>query len=87
MCVCSPTQKPLVLFHLVHTRGVRNALVFTKSAESTARLVKLFEFFEAARGAKESSTEAVVMEAYSSDLSGVERKSVIERFKQGRIHL
>jgi ATP-dependent RNA helicase DDX51/DBP6 len=87
MCVCSPAQKPLVLFHLVHTHGVQNALVFTKSAESTARLVKLFEFFEAARGAKKPSTESVVMQAYSSDLSGAERKSVIERFKQGRIHL
>ncbi|TFY55761.1 hypothetical protein EVG20_g9201 [Dentipellis fragilis] len=49
MIVCESSQKPLVLFHLVQTHGVRNALVFTKSAESTQRLVRLFEFFERAR--------------------------------------
>ncbi|KAG8783283.1 ATP-dependent RNA helicase dbp6 [Ceratobasidium sp. 428] len=87
MCVCSPAQKPLVFFHLIHTHDVRNALVFTKSAESTARLVQLFGFFEAARGAKEKSLKPVVMQAYSSDLSGTERKNVIERFRQGGIDL
>ncbi|KAG9104340.1 ATP-dependent RNA helicase dbp6 [Ceratobasidium sp. 370] len=75
------------LFHLVHAHGVRNALVFTKSAESTARLVQLFEFFEAARGAKETSVKPVVMRAYSSDLGGAERKGVIDRFRQGGIDL
>ncbi|KAG9128085.1 ATP-dependent RNA helicase dbp6 [Ceratobasidium sp. 392] len=87
MCVCSPADKPLVFFHLVHTHGVRNALVFTKSAESTAKLVQLFEFFEAARGTKETSAKPVVMQAYSSDLSGAERKNVIDSFRQGGIDL
>ncbi|KAG8748237.1 ATP-dependent RNA helicase dbp6 [Ceratobasidium sp. 414] len=87
MCVCPPAQKPLVLFHLVHTHGVQNALVFTKSAESTARLVQLFEFFEAARGGEETSVKPVVMRAYSSDLGGAEKKNVIDRFRQGRIDL
>ncbi|CAE6409006.1 unnamed protein product [Rhizoctonia solani] len=86
MCVCSPADKPLVLFHLVHTHGIRNALIFTKSAESTTRLVQLFEFFEAARNREASEgTKRVTMQAYSSDLSGQERKSVIERFKEGKI--
>lgn len=49
MIICEPSQKPLVFFHLVLTHQVINALVFTKSAESTTRLVKLFEFFERAR--------------------------------------
>jgi ATP-dependent RNA helicase DDX51/DBP6 len=88
MCVCSPADKPLVLFYLVHMHGVRNALVFTKSAESTTRLVKLFEFFEAARSKNTAEeTKTVTMQAYSSDLSGSERKSVIEHFKQGGIDL
>ncbi|KAL5634641.1 hypothetical protein ACGC1H_002625 [Rhizoctonia solani] len=87
MCVCSPADKPLVLFHLVHTYGVRNALIFTKSAESTTRLVQLFKFFEAARNKDLSETKSVIMQAYSSDLSNQERKSVIERFKEGRIDL
>ncbi|KEP53057.1 DEAD-box helicase family protein [Rhizoctonia solani 123E] len=87
MCVCSPAEKPLVLFHLVHTHGVRNALIFTKSAESTTRLVQLFEFFEVARNKDLGETGSVTMQAYSSDLSNQERKSVIERFKEGRIDL
>ncbi|QRV75007.1 DEAD/DEAH box helicase [Ceratobasidium sp. AG-Ba] len=87
MCVCSPAEKPLVLFHLIHAHGVRNALVFTKSAESTSRLVRLFEFFEAARSTGRGNDKPVVMRAYSSDLSGAERKSVIDCFKQGGIDL
>ncbi|CAE6417686.1 unnamed protein product [Rhizoctonia solani] len=88
MCVCSPADKPLVLFHLVHTHGVRNALIFTKSAESTTRLVHLFEFFEAARNlGSPKESKGVTIQAYSSDLSNQERKSVIERFKEGKIDL
>ncbi|KAG1734119.1 DEAD-domain-containing protein [Suillus lakei] len=48
MIICEAPQKPLMLFHLVHNHSVRNALVFTKSSESASRLVRLFEFFEAA---------------------------------------
>ncbi|KAG8712210.1 ATP-dependent RNA helicase dbp6 [Ceratobasidium sp. 423] len=87
MCVCSPADKPLILFHLVHAHGVRNALIFTKSAESTTRLVQLFEFFEAARNKDSRGTRGVTMQAYSSDLSSQERKTVIERFKEGKIDL
>jgi len=85
MIVCDSSQKPLVLFHLVHSMGVANALVFTKSAESTLRLVRLFEFFENARsvgkGGETQHKKLVVVEAYSSDLSPSERKSILERFK------
>ena len=49
MLVTSSSLKPLVFFHLVHVHDVCNALVFTKSVESTTRLVKLFEFFEEER--------------------------------------
>ncbi|CAE6503686.1 unnamed protein product [Rhizoctonia solani] len=87
MCVCSPADKPLILFHLVHTHGIRNALIFTKSAESTTRLVQLFDFFEAARSKDSVATKSVTMQAYSSDLSSQERKTVIERFKEGKIDL
>ena len=84
MCVCPPADKPLILFHLVHTHGVRNALIFTKYAESTTRLVQLFEFFEATYSGE---VKGVTMRAYSSDLSNQERKGVIERFKEGKIDL
>ncbi|KAL0065260.1 ATP-dependent RNA helicase dbp6 [Marasmius tenuissimus] len=46
MVICETAKKPLVLFHLVHQYHISNALIFTKSAESTARLVHLFDFFE-----------------------------------------
>ncbi len=49
MLVTSSSLKPLVFFHLVHVHDVCNALVFTKSVESTTRLVRLFEFFEEER--------------------------------------
>jgi ATP-dependent RNA helicase DDX51/DBP6 len=91
MIVCDSSQKPLVLFHLVHSMGVTNALVFTKSAESTLRLVRLFEFFENARsvdqGGETQHKRVVVVEAYSSDLSPSERKSILERFKAQEIDM
>jgi ATP-dependent RNA helicase DDX51/DBP6 len=91
MIVCDSSQKPLVLFHLVHSMGIANALVFTKSAESTLRLVRLFEFFENARftgkGSETQYKKPVVVEAYSSDLNPSERKSILDRFKAQEIDM
>ncbi|GBE87801.1 DEAD-domain-containing protein [Sparassis latifolia] len=87
MIVCSSSEKPLTLFHLVHNRGVTNALVFTKSAESTTRLVRLFEYFEAARSSEDQSCCNTVARAYSSDLGATERKSLLERFKKQEIDI
>ncbi|OCB89939.1 DEAD-domain-containing protein [Sanghuangporus baumii] len=82
----STSRKPLMLFHLVHKRNVTNALVFTKSAESTARLVKLFEYFEEAYfGSLEiqhTERRRIIAQAYSSDLPPGERKNILERFKK-----
>lgn len=91
MIVCEASQKPLILFHLVHSVGVTNALVFTKSTESALRLVQLFEFFEAARSDSQDDAvqnrKPIVVRAYSSDLSASERKSVLERFKTQEIEM
>lgn len=92
MLVCESSQKPLMLFHLVHSHGITNALVFTKSAESTARLVRLLEFFETARTAdpnarQESVVKRIVASAYSSDLSPAERRGILEKFKNQEIHI
>lgn len=46
MLITSSSLKPLVFFYLIHVHDVYNALVFTKSVESTTRLVRLFDFFE-----------------------------------------
>ena len=84
MLVCDAARKPLMLFWLVLQRGVRGALVFTKSAESTARLVRLFEFFETARA---GTGKPLVAKAYSSDLGAAERKATLEAFKNREIDL
>ncbi|KAL4062859.1 DEAD-domain-containing protein [Scleroderma citrinum] len=83
MIICEPSVKPLMLLHLIHNRSIRNALVFTKSSESTSRLVRLIEFFQ------EASTECerVVLRAYSSDLSASERRNILEKFKAQDIHI
>jgi hypothetical protein len=87
MISCETTQKPLMLFHLVHNHGVTNALVFTKSTESTTRLVRLFEFFEKAWSAETPSHQPVMARAYSSDLGAAERKSILEKFRAQEIQM
>ena len=87
MLVCESSAKPLMLFHLVHARGVTNALVFTKSAESTTRLMRLFEFFEGARHDADQASTPVVARAYSSDLAPAERKAILEQFKNQEINM
>ena len=85
--MCDSSTKPLMLFHLVHAHQVRNALVFTKSAESTTRLVRLFEFFEKAFRGHGAPGGAVLVSAYSIDLAPAERKSILEQFKDQQIHM
>jgi ATP-dependent RNA helicase DDX51/DBP6 len=83
MVVCNSSQKPLILFYLARVRGVDNALVFTKSAESTARLVKLFELFE--KNSLMTGDQKLIIRAYSSDLPPSERKSILEQLKEKKI--
>jgi len=88
MIVCESSLKPLMLFHLVHTHGVINALVFTKSAESTTRLVRLFELFETARAAEHRGEDRqIVVRAYSSDAGASERKAILEKFKAQEVQM
>ena len=89
MIVCETSQKPLMLFFLVHQHSVSNALVFTKSAESTYRLVRLFEFFESiwAQENNGSGRQQTVIRAYSSDLSASDRRVILEQFKNQEIHM
>ena len=83
--MCDPSQKPLILFYLAHACQVDNTLVFTKSAESTTRLVKLFELFEEIfpmAGAPKFS-----IRPYSSDLPSSDRKYILEQFKEKKINV
>ncbi|KAG1821830.1 P-loop containing nucleoside triphosphate hydrolase protein [Suillus subaureus] len=84
MIICEAPQKPLMLFHLVYNHSVRNALVFTKSSESASRLVRLFEFFEAATPSNENP---IAVRSYSSDLPTNERRTILEKFKAQEVHL
>ncbi|KAF9490804.1 P-loop containing nucleoside triphosphate hydrolase protein [Pleurotus eryngii] len=85
--VCSGSQKPLVLFYLIVTYNVRNSLIFTKSAESTTRLVRLFEFFEQARAKEDPNVQPTVARSYSSDLSTSERRSILDKFRSQDIQI
>lgn len=83
MLILPPALKPLNLIHLLHhpEYKVKGALVFTKSVESAARLVKLLEYFE------EAWEEKVVIKGYTSEMKHVERKRLLGEFAQGTIHL
>jgi len=86
MTVCESSKKPLVFFHLVQKFQMNNALVFTKSAESTTRLVRLFQFFAEAMAAQDKHMPFVIR-AYSSDLPPNERKTILEQLKNQEIHM
>jgi ATP-dependent RNA helicase DDX51/DBP6 len=87
MIISDSTQKPLIFFYLVHTLNVTNALIFTKSAESTTRLVQLFDFFEKERTQRGKDLSPMSVRAYSSDLPVSERKVILEQFKNQKIHM
>lgn len=82
--MCEPSQKPLMLLYLIHNHSLRNALVFTKSSESTARLVRLLEFFGELSMADRTP---IAIRAYSSDLPAGERRSILEKFKAQEVHM
>lgn len=84
MVICEPSQKPLILLHLLHKHNIRNALIFTKSSESTTRLVFVLESFEELRT---SERARVTVRAYSSDLPPGERKTILEKFKAQEVHV
>lgn len=90
MVITSAPLKPLVLFYLVHENRIRNALVFTKSTESTVRLLHLFEYFfretHDSTGVEDDRTAtSVKAEAVSSDLALAQRTAVLERFKRQEV--
>lgn len=89
MLICESSIKPLIFLYLIHMHSVSNALVFTKSADSTSRLVRLIEYFEQSWSSDTASGRnlTVTAHAYSSDLPPGERKSIFEKFKSREIHM
>ncbi|KAF8149826.1 P-loop containing nucleoside triphosphate hydrolase protein [Crassisporium funariophilum] len=86
MIISASTQKPLILFHLIHSRQISNALIFTKSAESTTRLLRLFDFFETAR-VGDLGLNPLIVRAYSSDLPSTDRRTILEEFKNQKVNI
>jgi len=90
MVITSASLKPLVLFYLIQENQIRNALVFTKSTESTIRLLHLFEYFSRATNdsmevVDDRTAKPVKAEAFSSDLAAAQRTAVLERFKRQEV--
>ncbi|PFH53179.1 hypothetical protein AMATHDRAFT_138341 [Amanita thiersii Skay4041] len=89
MIICESSLKPLIFFYLIHVHSVTNALVFTKSAESTLRLVHLLSYFEDSlvAAANPNAKQKVIARAYSSDLPIIERRAILEKFKTQQINI
>ena len=97
MIITSSSMKPLMVLHLLYNLHISSALCFTKSVDSAHRLAQLIQLFEDSN-LKESNqknstidtvtrAESIISTEYSSDLSKDERKSVLNKFKRGDIHL
>lgn len=92
MLVTTSEEKPLHLLHLLHRAEspVRQALCFTKSVESAARLVKLVELFEDVRAENAATTKTgehrrLVVQNYSSELRPSERQRILAQATKGEI--
>jgi len=90
MVVTSASLKPLVLFYLIQEHRIRDVLVFTKSTESTVRLLHLLQcFFQATSGSTvigdDQPSKCVKAEAFSSELAPAQRTAVLERFKRQEV--
>jgi len=92
MVITSAPLKPLVLFYLIQENRISNALIFTKSTESTVRLLHLFQyFFRETNDTMEvddyRTAKSVKAEAFSSDLAPAQRTAVLERFKRQEVDM
>ncbi|KAK9709938.1 ATP-dependent RNA helicase dbp6, variant 2 [Basidiobolus ranarum] len=88
MLPCSPSEKPMMVLHLLYHLKVNSALCFTKSIEAANRLYKLIEVFDGFFKEANPEYQSTIMAAeYSGDLPQSERTSIIKKFKKGEIRL
>jgi ATP-dependent RNA helicase DDX51/DBP6 len=85
MIVLPPDLKPLNLLHLLHSPQfeIKSALCFTKSVDSTERLLRLLEFFEDAY----TAGGRLVAKSYSGELETSVRRKLLAEFAKGKIDL
>ncbi|CAO1629880.1 unnamed protein product [Jaminaea pallidilutea] len=88
MLVVPTAMKPLHLLHLLFGNGqsqpLRRTLIFTKSVESSQRLVRLLEEFLRSDHAGPRLPSLTVAD-YSSDLSPSRRRDLLTRFRSDAI--
>ncbi|KAJ9117288.1 hypothetical protein QFC20_000435 [Naganishia adeliensis] len=86
MIILPSEFKPLNLLYLLHDArfGIQSALCFTKSVDSSERLLKLINFFE---DAYTGGTKKLVVKGYSGELATAERTKLLADFKKGEIDL
>ena len=77
-------------FYLIHENRIRNALVFTKSTESTVRLLRLFEYFSRAtydstEVGDDWAAKSVKADAFSIDLAPYQRTAALDSFKRQEV--
>ncbi|WRT70839.1 uncharacterized protein IL334_007838 [Kwoniella shivajii] len=89
MLILPPQLKPLNLIHLIHCKeyNVDKALVFTKSVESSERLVRLLEYFEDAYILGGGGGKRIVVKGYTGELKPNERKKLLVEFAEGTVNL
>ncbi|OCF78959.1 ATP-dependent RNA helicase DDX51/DBP6 [Kwoniella mangroviensis CBS 8886] len=86
MLILPSALKPLNLIHLIYSTefGISNGLIFTKSVESSQRLLNLLQFFN---DAFISGGKKVVVKGYTGELKSSERKRILSDFSEGKINL
>ncbi|OCF56210.1 ATP-dependent RNA helicase DDX51/DBP6 [Kwoniella mangroviensis CBS 10435] len=86
MLILPSALKPLNLIHLIYSTefGISNGLIFTKSVESSQRLLNLLQFFN---DAFISGGKKLVVKGYTGELKSSERKRILSDFSEGKINL
>lgn len=83
MVVSPSALKPLMLIYLLHDMQVKSALCFTDSTDSANRLQRLIAAYEA----RHQCEHPIVVAEYSSELSSHDRRTLLQKFSRGEIHL
>ncbi|WVW80576.1 hypothetical protein I302_102562 [Kwoniella bestiolae CBS 10118] len=86
MLILPSALKPLNLIHLIYSTefGINSGLIFTKSVESSQRLLNLLTFFN---DAYINAGRKVVVSGYTGEMKAGERRRVLSDFGEGKINL
>ena len=77
LVVCEEDRKPLYLIYLLHSEAHTRSLCFTRSLQSTERLMRLLQL----------ACPEKAIESFSSNTIAAERQAVLDRFNTDKIDL